>query len=1059
MSNNFISFREFQNRTSKNPVELEIKPQVQLQPVPAEVKEAAGKIKQSQDSIITNPITVDTVELENKIDKAKKQNGLIEKVADKVKSATGLGCSSKKLDVTLQQVKTGAVSAEQAQKEIEKYRSSQENTAQAVGDVASSIASIGAFFGAKQEIEKLVAKTVKINNSKDTITDGLEIAVQNSKGKMKSFMNFALNFANKHLDKRSTAVAVAALGAMLVGGYVKSLLLKANRIGTKQYKADIDKQAMSKKEIKEAKKQASKQKNNANFRNFVTGAINGLTVPVVSTLGAVGAPIYVAINSLSRYFIGSKENAGKKSINGYVENLKESPIANVATAAAIAIPAIKKGKFNKVFEKNLDTVVENLQKAQLTQGLGEGKTSYQQLEEILFNNSTIKAIMEDRSAGVSAQIQKLSDENIFAVKFKQINSNTDSLARALKTDCPPTRTLDEAQALIDKTFGGKYKVERCVGVGTVAETYLVKEGDSEYCIKMLKNGITAQKITDDKDKFLAIIDALVDKTPEEKQFLKDNVENIYKGILAEVDFNNEMNAAQELAKVTKKAKLVQPIEVKDGLYVMQKANGVSLSDFVNFSSWKYSFIDGETKKIKPRSEYEKEVEEWQKWIDEAKKQIDDLKAMLGTDDAKNYHSFAFINNKYTRFDGEDGLIAHIKHLEENFDSNTAYSKELLQNAQERLKEYDKFVELQKLGIGELSEEQAKTMLESYQDILVEQFSEVSKDGKIIHGDIHPGNIFIDVDGLKAGRKDFFTLIDTGNTIQQDQQMAMRFLNLSHYIKNADYENIADFVLEGATLPKGIDKAAAREKLVEELKKAFFDNETHTGKITNDNILSLTDGVMQKLGIIPADTQGNLMKAKTSAKQSMEEFIEAYVEALEKQLKNKYGDITDIKNVNMAAVMADGMKMSRKLGKTALRFPLKQQMQERKNLALLSAVEKAKLKQSASAPKKNSIDFLTYELKQSKKTAEQILKELMNKISNQLEGFRYKCRELVEKNGASWIEAYKMSDSDLVGKLNTEQKQEVKKYLENAKKYADRLPDDENKAGQLKEIDDLLALFK
>ena len=619
MSNNFISFNDFQNKTSKNPAELEIKPQVQLQPIPAEVKEVAAEIKQSQDSVITNPIAVDTVELENKIDKAKKQNGLIEKVADKVKGATGLGYSSKKLDATLEQVKTGVLSAEQAQKEIEKYRSSQENTAQAVGDVVSSTASIGAFFAAKQGVEKLVAKTVKINNSKETITDGLELAVQNSKGKMKSFMNFALNFANKHLDKRYTAVIAAALGATIVGGYAKSLLLKANRIGTKQYKANIDKQTMSKQEIKEAKKQALKQKNNADLRNFTTGAINGLATPVLSVLGTIGAPIYVAINSLSRYFISSKENAGKKSINGYVENLKESPIVNIAAAAAIAIPAIQKGRFNKVFEKNIDTVVENLQKAQLTQDLGKGKTSYQQLEEILFNNSTIKAIMEDESAGVSTQIQKLSDENIFAVKFKQINSNTDELAKALKTDCPPTRTLDEAQTLIDKTFGGKYKVERCVGVGTVAETYLVKEGDSEYCIKMLKNGITAQKITDDKNKFLAIIDSLADKTPEEKQFLKDNVENIYKGVLAEVDFNNEMKAAQELAKVTKKAKLVQPIEVKDGLYVMQKANGVSLSDFVNFSSWNWRFRDYKTKEIIERSKFEERVASYQGYIDEAKK--------------------------------------------------------------------------------------------------------------------------------------------------------------------------------------------------------------------------------------------------------------------------------------------------------------------------------------------------------------------------------------------------------------------------------------------------------
>lgn len=1042
MSNNFVSFNDFKNKTSNKPFEQEVKtPTVQI--VPKEVKEVTLEVQNTQNSPVANPITVDTVDLENKIKKAKRQNGLIEKVADKIKGLVGFGSSSKKLDVTLQKAKMGEMTSEQAQKEVEIYRSSQENVAQAVGDVASCGASLGVFFAAKQGVEKLVAKHIKINNSKDNVADYLEDLADNSKGNWKKLFNFAKNFADKHLDKRYTAVIAGAACAAFVGGLVKWLLLKINRIGTKQYKADIDKQTMSKKEIKQAKKQAKKARKNANFRNFMSGAINGLATPVVSVLGVAGAPIYVAINSISRYFVASKENAGKKSIKGYVENLKQNPVSNIAAAAAIAIPAIQKGKFNKVFEKNIDTVVENLQKAQLTQDLGRGKTSYQQLEEVLFGNEKIKNIMENENLSISQKIQQLSDENLFAVKFKQINSNSDELARALKTDCPPTRTIEEAQALIDETFGKKYKVQKCVGVGTVAETYLVKEGDSEYCIKMLKNGITAQKITEDRDKFVAIIDALTDKTPQEKQFLKDNIENIYQGVLKEVDFNNEMQAAQDLAKVTTKAKLVQPVEVKNGLYVMQKAGGVSLSDFVNYATYKSGFTDDVTGKIKPREEYVKEVQERQELLNSPMEQMKRLKARLAEYEAKNY------------VEGIKSTKVLIDSTQDNLDG----IKELVKHAEEELKRYDRFIELEQLKIGELSEEEAKTMLESYQDILVEQFSEVSKDGKIIHADIHPGNIFIDIDGLKAGRKDFFTLIDTGNTIQQDQQMAMRFLNLSHYIKNADYENIADFVLEGATLPKGMEKSAARDKLVEELKKAFFDNETHTGKITNDNILSLTDGVMQKLGIIPSDTQGNLMKAKTSANGSMIEFAKAYGEALERQLEKKYENITDRKDINIAEVMADGMKTAGKLGKTTLRFPMKQQAQERKNLALLSAVDKAKLKQSKSAPKKNSVEFLTYELKQNKKTAQQIVKDIQDKIKNYKWNAETLCRDLLEQNGKPRTETYGMELPELIKDLKPEQRGEVAKKLEKAQKYANRLPDGEEKTKALKEIQDLLNQLK
>lgn len=51
-------------------------------------------------------------------------------------------------------------------------------------------------------------------------------------------------------------------------------------------------------------------------------------------------------------------------------------------------------------------------------------------------------------------------------------------------------------------------------------------------------------------------------------------------------------------------------------------------------------------------------------------------------------------------------------------------------------------------------------------------------------------------------------------------MAMRFLNLTHYIQNADYENIADFVLEGAKLKrsKSTPKKNSEEFLMYQLKQ-------------------------------------------------------------------------------------------------------------------------------------------------------------------------------------------------------------------------------------------------
>ncbi|MBQ3101422.1 hypothetical protein IJC60_00290 [bacterium] len=878
-----------------------------------------SELKVKKNSVSTpiklgNNNEADKLELSTQLKNAKKQNGLIEKVADKIKSTLNIGYNSKKLEETVKKAESNEITKEEAQKEIENYRASQENVAQAVGDVASSAGAITAFFTTKQGIEKLTAQHLKINNNKESVSKIIDTILSKNKS--------LADYVKKHMDKRHTAIIAGTLGAVYAGSLIKSLSLKINRIGTQQYKPEINKETMTKEEIKKVKKEAKKQKASANRRNALTGAINGLMTPIISVLGVIGAPLYVLGNSLSRYFIGSKEDKGNKSLKGYVNNLKNSPITHITSAAAIAIPAIQQGKFNKIFEKNIDKAVDNIKSATLEK-ISTGKSSYSQLEEIMFENSAIKNIMNNDNLQVSEQIQKLSDENIFAVKFKQINSNSDELARALKTECPATRTLDEAQELITKTFGDKYKVKKCVGVGTVAESYIVESNGKEYCIKMLKDGITADKIAKDKEKFIKMVQNLEGKTEQEKTFLIKNIENIADGVMQEVDLTNEMKAAEELAKVTQKAKLVKPVMVKNNIYVMEKADGITLSDFSEYTSSSWRFKNYKTNKIKERSEYTDAIKE-------AKETIENYKTKLADE----------------RYKGFEKTLT---------DSLEYYEKRVIELESE-LKKYDKYIELEKLGLGNLSEKETERMLSAYQDILVEQFSKVNKEGKIIHGDIHPGNIFIDVPALKAGKKDFFTLIDTGNTIKQSQQTAMRFLNLSNYINNADYENIAEFVLDGATLPEGLTKGKAKEQIIEELKNAFFDNKTYTGAVSNDNILSITDGIMQKLNIIPADTQGNLMKSKTSATQSMEEFINAFINTLGKRLDG-------VEDEKEAMKKLPGMIA--KAGKNLGQYPIKQNLQERKNLALLTPKEKIKLKKSKSTPAKNSLEYLTYIIKQHK----------------------------------------------------------------------------------------------
>lgn len=918
--NNFISFNDFKNLTSGKPIEKKESQlnKVNLNEAPKDSLELNSKQNQTAQQnkeAIQEESKKTKEELTKKLNEAKKQNGLIEKLSDKIKGATNIGFSSKKIEKDIQENK----SKEEVENEIKNYKRQQENSSQTVGDIASCLGAVGTFFGIKHLSQKGLAKTIIINNKKEKLLkdiSGTKDLGTNLSGLAKTISKISIGISEtfiKNSDKKAMPIILGVACATFVGSFIKSNLLKLNRICTDQYKIKKTKE-MSSAEFKEYKKNILKEKTEADFRNSLSGALNGLTAPIIMLGGGIGAIGYTALNLLNRYFIGSKEDKKNKSINSFIENVKNSPITNSIGALAILIPSIRKGRADKVFNQNYDKAVESLKKANLEE-ITDGKTSFEQLDEILFSDSSINSIVHDCSLSTEEKIRRLSEENIFALKFKQIGSNYDKLSRALKEKCPITRTLEEAQEAIDKAFGpNKYQVKMNVGVGTIAESYIVKDTATgkELCIKMLKNGISAEKIEADREKFAQMI-LNSSKSAEEKDFLIKNLQNISEGISQEVDLTNEMKAAQELAKYTSKANVVKPVAVKNNIYVMEKANGISLQNL--------------------------------------------MKYLESNDSVKRYETL---------------LEAAKKRQEEE------YYIEYLANCLDNAKKEQAAIEKEMSEIGEISKQEAKKLLESYQDILVEQFSKVNKKGKIIHADIHPGNIFIDIKAMRRGDKKFFTLIDTGNTIKQDPQNAIRFMNLSKYINNSDVDNITSFVLEGAKLPNGMSREQAHKLISEKLSDIFYNDKSYTGMITNDSLLSITDSIMQELKIIPSDTQGNLMKAKTSANGSMKEFQDTFYNALLRKFNDKYKDFDEEALARMNGVkqkleagkmLGDLTGTLAELGATNTRYSILQKFQEWKNLQLLSPSERIKIKQSGTTPKKNSFEYLMYDLKQSKKLPE------------------------------------------------------------------------------------------
>lgn len=680
---------------------------------------------------------------------------------------------------------------------------------------------------------------------------------------------------------------ISGLASAYVGGLTKYWALKLNRVGSDEFKVDDKiygkkklRNPMQKKAAKLSKKQLNKERRKTNFKNFVSGTINGLMMPVMALGGIIGAPIYLAGNVLNRYFVANKTDKNK-SVNGFMENLSQNALATGVVTAALAIPLVKKGNFAKVFNENMAKASKKLAEANLQPAEFKGISAYKQLEEMMLESPNIKSII-DGSASIEDKIKQLTKENLFAAKFKQISEDESLLTKALQDNCPPTRTLDEAQKYITSNLGIGYKVNKLLGVGTVAETYIAKDvSGKEVCIKILKNGITKDKILNDKQKFIDMVKNMTDKSADEKEYLLRNVEDLAEGILKEVDLKNEMDNAIKLAKTTRVANVVKPIEVKNNVYIMEKAKGVSLGSFMDLN------------KLYLQKEAIEKLEKDPKLKEEALKEIDE-KIKLVTERMP-----AFSDIKLRKQD-------------------TDY------------------------------------LLQEYQKVFIEQFHKIDKNGKLIHADIHKGNIFIDPNVLKTRKGKLFTLIDTGNMVDMGVEQSLRALNLTNYIKQGNVRDIAEYVLEGAKLPANMDKKGAVEKVEQELKACFFDNLTKLEQMNDEKILALTDNIMQKYEIISSSSQLNLHKSRTSAKKSLD--------ALEKAIRSF--DFIDVMghDSKTGKALSGGKKGLEHLAKNKL-YDTMVAKQEKENLKQLTQMQKLKQKNNPNAPKANSEEYLTYWLKQ------------------------------------------------------------------------------------------------
>lgn len=826
--------------------------------------------------------------------KEKKNNGLIRKFYNFLKNKTNIGLGSKAVEKEIDKFEKGEISEENVKETIAKYKHSQQNSVQTFADTTTAATTITGYYLGNNFVKKYQAQDKlnaipqfikKIKNNTDNIY-------------LKRFLSIDDILKSK---TKATLFMLPILG--IIGGITKLTITKAERIGSKEFK--VDKKAFTdKKELKAAKKKARKARQKTNFKNFLTGALNGILAPVTALAGGIiGVPAYILATTGLRYATNNKGNKDKY-LNDFVQSFKDNAVVNTLATAAIAVPAFKKAHFSHVLGKNLDKVVNKLKNTKLElPDLPSSKSAYQELEDTMLNSEAIKKIITPEklysSDNMDEIIKNLTDENIFAVKFLQIKNKGllsgeynqyERISEALRENCPPTRTLEEAQEHINKLWGtSEYKISKLLGVGTVAETYLAKNSSGkEVCIKILKNGINAEKIAKDKEKFIKLItgDTPLDKLDDNQKYLIKNINDLAEGISKEVDFVNEMNAAKELKKYSKVADVVVPMEAKPGIYIMEKAPGISVKTLVDYYNCE--------------------------------------------------RMVKFYKNELKKYPDETWSKPQLEYYEEK-----------MKKIKSRAPEFEDF---------DMTPSQIKKLLKTYIDLQVEQFAKVDKNGKVIHADIHPGNIFINLEALKSGKGKLLTLIDTGNTIKLSKEQAMASLKIVGFIKNGNTKDLANIVLQDAILPKGLSKEEALTKVENDLRTFFFDNKTKINSMNMDTFYALSDNILRKYNIIPNNTQLNLNKAKISARNSFEDLVESFFE-------KKYGDKNwdDSSKAEMVAAITNATKDMAEIG---IKLQSANTIQETKNLTQMSTKEAMNFLRNKNMLKTNSEEYLTYKMKQN-----------------------------------------------------------------------------------------------
>ena len=560
---------------------------------------------------------------QDKLNRIYRSQGMLGKLFDKIQGGLGIGLSKSKL-----QQEINNTPAEQFDKKLNKYYDQQKNETEIAIDLATGVSAATTYRLIKkaQTYSHLYTKNKKFETISSLIGVGIgALAGMITKPVLKGINGIGMS----KNDKKQERTILKDMGSGFVDGAVAPLAY-AYKFGLAGAVAlnSAARYAFNKKADKES------------------GLEEHLSNGWLVKLPALGLAAFSAFKFHNRIDVLEKAIAkSKENVKNIVDFKGKMPLSELVDLGKInlkdkktqhdLIATTKKGFFSKsymtltkplrkLFGDKFHPAIETLELTGkpwfritfMTKSLIKEKEMNNIMREIEQYNifypkmiqampSNIEAIANLAGEGKNP-LNKIIDENIdiksgnwFTRRLKKMHANRmkyisnnginviNDFLNKYKSNCPASRTASEAQKFVSDTYGKKYTIvgDKPLGVGTIAETFLAKDNESgkEVVIKMVKKWVTPNKLEQDKENMLKSIERMKNKIkPDEYEYQKKLVNELYGAWSKEIDLKLEADAAKTLGKYAVNYNTVAPISVKNKIFVMEKANGVQFDKFTKY---------------------------------------------------------------------------------------------------------------------------------------------------------------------------------------------------------------------------------------------------------------------------------------------------------------------------------------------------------------------------------------------------------------------------------------------------------------------------------------------